>query len=115
LFTNIGPLGAPKAANSGPVVGFQLLHSMQKDVKGDTQEFVPDDNIWIGFVCRNWRTGLVRIKRKPLKGLHTEQAVQKHALICHGRDHALAILLSAYFEIRRKAVERPDEGMDAAR
>jgi len=30
---------------------------MPKDIKGDAREFVPDDNIWIGFVCRNWKTG----------------------------------------------------------
>lgn len=50
LFTDIGPLRAPKAANSGPVVSFQLLHSMQKNVKRDTEEFVSDDDVWVGFV-----------------------------------------------------------------
>ena len=50
LFSDIGPLQTPKAANSGPVVSFQLLHSMQKDVKRDAKEFVSNDDVWVGFV-----------------------------------------------------------------
>jgi hypothetical protein len=50
LFSDIGPLRTPKAANSGPVVSFQLLHLMQKDIKRDTNEFMFYNDIWVSFV-----------------------------------------------------------------
>jgi hypothetical protein len=53
LFADIRPLRPPEAANSGPMVGFQLLHSVEKDVKRDSEEFMSDDDIRVGFVCRD--------------------------------------------------------------
>lgn len=50
LSTNVGPLHATEATETGPVIDFELAHAMKKDIEGDTEELVSDDNIRVGFV-----------------------------------------------------------------
>ena len=50
LSPNIRPLEPSELSETSPVVSLQIAHSMQQDIRENTKEIMPANNIWIHLI-----------------------------------------------------------------